>query len=166
MTLKLRTKNNLEPRIELLEDKKLVGLSKKMSLSDNKTAQLWRTFSPMINKIEGKISKERISMQIYPPSYFQNFDPYREFIKWATVEVETFNAIPEELKVYELDGGTYAVFDYRGSSNDRRIFEYIFGVWLPKSKYQLDDRPHFEVLGENYRNNDPTSEEEIWIPIK
>jgi AraC family transcriptional regulator len=29
----------------------------------------------------------------------------------------------------------------------------------------LDDRPHFEVLGEKYKNNDPTSEKEIWIPI-
>ena len=24
---------------------------------------------------------------------------------------------------------------------------------------------HFEVLGKNYKNNDPNSEEEIWIPI-
>jgi hypothetical protein len=30
----------------------------------------------------------------------------------------------------------------------------------------LDDRPHFEVLGSKYRNNDPESEEETWIPTK
>jgi predicted transcriptional regulator YdeE len=29
-----------------------------------------------------------------------------------------------------------------------------------------DDRPHFEVLGKNYKNNDPVSEEEIWIPVR
>ncbi|WP_339791455.1 GyrI-like domain-containing protein [uncultured Imperialibacter sp.] len=46
------------------------------------------------------------------------------------------------------------------------MFEYIFGTWLPASAYDLDDRPHFEVLGDNYKNNDPTSEEEIWIPIR
>lgn len=39
-------------------------------------------------------------------------------------------------------------------------------TWLPASDYNLDNRPHFEVLGEKYKNNDPTSEEEIWIPIK
>jgi AraC family transcriptional regulator len=38
--------------------------------------------------------------------------------------------------------------------------------WLPNSAYALDDRPHFEALGEQYKNNDPNSEEEIWIPIK
>jgi AraC family transcriptional regulator len=37
---------------------------------------------------------------------------------------------------------------------------------LPNSAYALDDRAHFEVLGEKYKNNDPSSEEEIWIPIK
>jgi len=30
----------------------------------------------------------------------------------------------------------------------------------------LDDRPHFEVLGDKYKNADPDSEEEIWIPIR
>jgi AraC family transcriptional regulator len=37
---------------------------------------------------------------------------------------------------------------------------------LPNSNYHLDDRPHFEILGEKYKNADPGSEEEIWIPIK
>ncbi len=37
---------------------------------------------------------------------------------------------------------------------------------LPNSEYELENRPHFEVLGEKYKNNDPNSEEEIWIPIK
>jgi AraC family transcriptional regulator len=43
---------------------------------------------------------------------------------------------------------------------------YIFNTWLPKSGYQLDRRPHFEILGEKYKNNNPDSEEEIWIPIQ
>jgi AraC family transcriptional regulator len=65
-----------------------------------------------------------------------------------------------------LTGGLYAVFDYKGLSTDNSIFQFIFGTWLPSSEYDLDDRPHFEVLGNKYKNNDPTSEEEIWIPIK
>jgi AraC family transcriptional regulator len=47
-----------------------------------------------------------------------------------------------------------------------KTFQYIFGTWLPNSEYVLDNRPHFEILGEKYKNDDPTSEEEIWIPIK
>jgi AraC family transcriptional regulator len=36
---------------------------------------------------------------------------------------------------------------------------------MPTSKFKIDDRPHFEVLGKKYRNDDKDSEEEIWIPI-
>jgi AraC family transcriptional regulator len=30
----------------------------------------------------------------------------------------------------------------------------------------LDNRPHFEILGEKYKQGSPDSEEEIWIPVK
>jgi len=43
---------------------------------------------------------------------------------------------------------------------------YIMSQWLPNSKYILDHRPHFELLGAKYKNNSPDSEEEVWIPIK
>jgi AraC family transcriptional regulator len=46
------------------------------------------------------------------------------------------------------------------------FFTYIFTRWLPASGYQLDNRPHFEILGDKYKNNDPESEEEIWIPVR
>ena len=75
--------------------------------------------------------------------------------------------MPEAMETFVLPGGLYAVFDYRGSSGDAaRIFRYIFAEWLPASDYLLDERPHFEVLGERYKNNDPHSEEEIWIPVE
>jgi AraC family transcriptional regulator len=70
------------------------------------------------------------------------------------------------MELFTLKGGLYAVFDYKGPSDDKSIFQYIYSTWVPKSKYKLDNRPHFEVLGEKYKNNDPESEEEIWIPIQ
>jgi AraC family transcriptional regulator len=44
------------------------------------------------------------------------------------------------------------------------VFLSIYSV--PASNYDLDDRPHFEILGDKYKNGDPNSEEDIWIPIK
>ena len=105
-------------------------------------------------------------MQVYPSTHFMNFKPTNEFVKWATVEVADHTNIPKDMEGFTLPGGLYAVFDYKGSSADPSIFQYIFGTWLPSSEYALDDRPHFEVLGEKYKNNDPTSEEEIRIPVK
>ncbi|RYE38364.1 MAG: GyrI-like domain-containing protein, partial [Sphingobacteriales bacterium] len=42
----------------------------------------------------------------------------------------------------------------------------IFTEWLPNSAYELDDRPHFELLGSKYKNDDAESEEEIFVPVR
>ncbi|PIB34211.1 AraC family transcriptional regulator [Reichenbachiella sp. 5M10] len=156
----------MQPRIEQLEEKKLVGVRLKMSMANNRTGQLWGSFMPRRSEIKNSLTKDVVSMQIYDATHFLNFNPQREFEKWATTEVSDFGMIPEGMESFVLPGGAYAVFDYKGSSADHSVFEYIFGRWLPNSRYELDDRPHFEVLGAKYKNNDPDSEEEIWIPIK
>ena len=137
-----------------------------MSLTNNRTGQLWGQFAPRIKEIKNKATEDKISIQIYPPLYYKDFRPNNEFEKWATIEVKDFGEIPIGMKSLILKGGLYAVFDYKGSSSNNSIFQYIFSEWLPNSEYLIDHRPHFEVLGSKYKNNDPNSEEEIWIPIK
>lgn len=156
----------MNPRIEKLAAKKLIGHHINMSLSNNQTGQLWGQFAPRIKEIQHRASADKISLQVYPPSYYSPFSPHTAFEKWATVEVTSFDNLPNGMKPFMLEGGLYAVFDYKGSSADPSIFQYIFSNWLPNSNYRVDDRPHFEVLGTKYRNNDPNSEEEIWIPIR
>jgi len=154
----------MEPRIEKLSEKKLVGMHLTMSLIDNKTFKLWSTFMPRRKEITNNYTNDLFSMQIYSHSYFAEFKPTTEFEKWATIEVTDFNAVPEGMETIVLEGGLYAVFDHKGQ--DTSIFEYIYGNWVPNSNYIIDDRPHFELLGEKYKNGDPNSEEEIWIPIR
>jgi len=156
----------MQPQIEILKEKKLVGKSLKMSLVDNKTGALWRSFMPRRKEITNAVSTDMYSMQVYDASYFDEFSPNKEFEKWALMEVTDFEEIPDEMTAFALIEGLYAVFHYKGLNTDTRIFEYIFTTWLPASKYMLDNRPHFELLGEKYKNADPNSEEDIWIPIK
>lgn len=156
----------LHPRIVNLQPKYLVGHKISMSLADNKTIQLWSQFGPQIKTVTNRVNEDKISMQVYDSDYYRDFSPTREFEKWALVEVQDFESIPAGLQSYKLKGGLYAVFDYQGSSSDIAIYQWIFSSWIPNSIYMVDDRPHFEVLGKNYKNNDPNSEEEIWIPIK
>lgn len=155
-----------EPRIRHLSDKKLVGIRMNMSLMHNRTGLLWSSFMPRKKEILNGISNELYSLQVYPSDYFLNFNPAATFEKWAAVEVQDFEFIPEGMMSFQLEAGLYAVFSYRGSNTDHRIFEYIYGEWIPHSEYQLDTRPHFELLGNKYKNGDPESEEEIWIPVK
>lgn len=156
----------IHPNIIQLKEKTLIGVSVEMSVQENKTAQLWGKFGPQIRQIEGRIGGDKYSLQVYPDDYFQAYSPAKPFVKWALVEVEKGAACPQGMEVFSLSGGLYAVFDYKGSSADPAIFQYIYSQWLPQSDYALDDRPHFEVLGDKYKNLDPESEEEIWIPIK
>ncbi len=156
-----------EPEIKHLTEKKLTGKNIVMSLSNNRTVELWKSFMPHRKEIGNAVSSELFSVQVYDSSLdFSTFSPTTTFKKWAAVEVANFDQVPDHMETFTLPGGLYAVFDYKGLNTDDSIFRYIFGTWLPNSDYDLDDRPHFEVLGDKYRNNDPMSEEEIWIPIK
>jgi len=156
----------MTPRIETTNEKKLVGNRLTMSFANYKVGELWQSFLPRKKEISNNISDDLISMVIYKPTHFADFKPTNEFERWATVEVADFDNVPTEMDTFVLPSGLYAAFDYKGSSVDNSIFQYILGTWLPSSDYVLDDRPHFEILGDKYKNNDPTSEEEIWIPIK
>ena len=153
-------------RIVDIPEKKLVGTRLSMSPANNKTGELWSSFMRKRKMIVNNLSGDLISMQIYPDNFFDYFNPENTFEKWAAIEVSDFMALPAGMETFVLSAGLYAAFDYKGLSTDNWIFQYIFGIWLPKSDYILDHRPHFEVLGDKYKNNDPNSEEEIWIPVK
>lgn len=155
----------MQPRLEVVKEKKLVGKRMKMSLAENKTFELWRSFMPERMKIQNKISGDLISMRVYnEPMQLQN--PDQQFDKWAAVEVTDFSSVPEGMECFTLPAGLYAIFDYKGLNTDSGIFIFIFTEWLPNSDYVLDDRPQFELLGAKYKNNDPDSEEEIYIPVR
>ena len=156
---------NIQPRIENLTQKKLAGKKLKMSLADNKTFDLRKSFRPRRKEIKNSLNDEMISMQVHNEP-LRIGDLSQEFEKWALVEVSDFEKIPNEMETFVLESGLYAVFYYKRLNTDNRIFIYIFGDWLPNSDYLLDERPHFEILGEKYKNGEPNSEEEIWIPIQ
>ena len=156
----------MKPRIEKLSEKKLIGLHTTMSLVDNKTGELWKNFMQRRREITNNVSNDLLSLQVYNPTHFQSFNPNTTFEKWALTEVSDFDFVPNGMEIFLLTDGLYAVFNHKGSGADTSIFQYIYGTWIPNSDYFLDDKPHFEILGENYKNADPNSEEEIWIPIK
>lgn len=156
----------MTPRIITTNEKKLIGKRLVMSFANYRVGELWKDFMPRRKEISNNLSSDLISMTIYNLNHFLDFKPTNEFEKWATAEVSDFDNVPNEMETLTLYGGLYAVFDYKGLNTDDAIYRYIFGEWIPKSGYELDDRPHFEILGERYKNNDPASEEEIWIPIK
>ena len=88
------------------------------------------------------------------------------FDEWAAVEVSNFTVVPNGMETYLVPGGVYAIFIIQGSaSQSSQTMEYIFGEWLPKSGYDLDNRPHLAIMGSDYKPDNPDAKEEIWIPV-
>lgn len=157
---------NLKPRVITISEMHFVGMSLTMSVANNRVAELWRSFGRRKKEIENVQSADSYSMEIYGADFFQAFDPHKEFEKWAAVRVSKGVSVPDGMRALTIPESMYAVFDYKGSSsNASGFYQQIYGVWLPASGYALDSRPHFAVMGEKYKNNDPESEEQVWIPI-
>lgn len=155
-----------EPKIVTTKSKILIGQSLEMSLTDNKTVTLFSNFMPKKKYIENKVSNAVFEVVLYNDTYFKNFNPSNTFTKWATVEVKEKEILTNGFEYLELTGGLYAVFNYKGLAKDfGNLMQYIFTDYLPKSKYALDNRPHYNVLGELTKRNSPDSEETVYIPI-
>jgi len=115
------------------------------------------------NEIDNRISDQLFSLQIYP----ENFTPNQSFTKYALAEVSDFDNIPNDFEAFQLEGGKYQVFTYKGKAeNGPEIFGYIFQKFIPENQFEVDDRPHFEIFGDDYNPSSEFAEEEIWIPIK
>lgn len=155
----------MKPIIKTFPTTKFIGKNLSFTYADYHVFELWSNFMPRRKEIQNVIGSELYNIQINPKDF--DFQPNTPFVKWAAVEVTSFDFIPDEMKTLEIEEGLYAVFSYKGDqSNVASFFNSIYTEWLPNSGYQLDNRPQFEILGEKYKNDSPESEEEIWIPIK
>jgi AraC family transcriptional regulator len=155
------------PEIRSLNEKKLVGISLKMSFTEIKTFQLWNSFMPRKKEILHPTGTAVWSLEIFPKNYFDHFDPSTIYDKWAAIEVNEFFQVPAGMQPLLVPAGKYAVFIHKGLNTEaENTYRHIFETWLPASPYKVDDRPHFAIMGDKYRKDDPSSEEEVWIPIR
>lgn len=155
----------MNPTIKTFPTTKFIGKNLTFTYTDYRVFELWSSFMPRRKEIQNAIGSDLYNIQINPENF--DFQPNTPFVKWAAVAVENFEVIPDEMETLEIPEGLYAVFNYKGDqSNAASFFNSIYTKWLPNSGYELDNRPQFEILGEKYKNNDASSEEEIWIPIQ
>ncbi len=165
----LKSNVTMTPKIVDIDKKKLVGLSILTSLANNKIPKLWNDFMLRIGEIKNNANTGCYEVNPFDSSFkIESFTKDKEFEKWATVEVHSFDGIPAGLKPLTIEGGKYAVFKHKGKmSNIQMSFDYAYGTWLPNSEYQLDARASFERYGAQYLGPDnPDSITELWIAIK
>jgi AraC family transcriptional regulator len=157
----------MTPRFETLQPTLLVGMYKTMSIANNSTQDLWQSFMSHHKTISNRSDAILYSVEVYPSlAYFKNFNPQAEFQKWAAVAVQSVTTIPENMQSLELKGD-YVVFTYKGLASEvYKAYQFIYSEWLPASKYELCNRPHFSKMDSAYNPKDPNSQEDLWIPVK
>lgn len=158
----------LHPKIISLETTTVVGMKQIMTFAQNTTPLLWRSFMPRRHEIDHKADNNLYSIEIFNnTSFFEQFNPTTAFEKWAAVKVTEVERVPDGMETITIPAGLYAVFQYKGKGSEAMpFFQAIYKDWLPNSGHILDNRPHFALMGEKYKNEHLDSEEEIWVPIK
>ena len=154
-------------RTEITPERKLVGKRQQMSFVKDTTGPLFASFMPHRHTISHRSNTDILCVQNYPEGFFRNFNPATSYEKWAGAEVNDLAIIPEGMESMIIPEGLYAVFLFRGTAAEAMpFFQNIYMNWFPGSEFEVDVRPHFDVLGAKYKHNSPDSEEEIWIPVK
>ena len=153
----------ITPTIVEFKGALLCGASTPMSLRSFTPWTLWAKVMPKLARVSHRCNADLISLRYFDgiPVFGPTTDP--SFTYWGGAEV---NCPSEGLEHLEIPAGTYAVFHYKGVSSDSNFWRYIYSQWLTNSPWELDDRPHFERLGAKYKNEDPNSEEDIYIRIR
>ena len=159
----------MTPKIITSQAILIVGLKADLTFMTNGpgTAKLAKQFMPKRNQILNRVGTDKFSIQIYNQFDLKTMSPNTVYQKWVGVAVTSFEAVPEGLETLVIDANKYAVFNFEGSPDGfLEAWQAIHTNWLPNSGYKLDDKPHFEILPEDYHPSNAFVKEEIWVPIK
>ena len=153
---------SMEPEIITRPAIKLVGIAAQYNNAELSLPTLWSAFRPYRDSIANRIGDD--SFGIYE-SYEEDGDDV-SFVYICSVPVANFDDVPEGMTTRELPEQLYARFIHRGPvANLEQTLKYIWGSWLPKSKYDYIEKPDFELYRSGYNPADPTSELYLHIPI-
>jgi len=154
----------MNPKIITIPKKEIIGLSAITQMGAHQDIPfLWKTFMPRKQEINNTVSKALIAMQIF--SLQDDGQPKANYTIWACTEVNGFSKLPKGMETYTIPKGEYAVFVHKGM-NASATYLQIMNEWLPTSGYEIDDRPHFQVMGDKYKNGSEASEEDFYVPVK
>lgn len=162
----------LKPEIICKDETLLLGITRNVNQSENIKygilSKVKKDFNKMVNSIENKVNAELYyAVYDYEPMDILKDDEEVNYKYYCCVEVTKYDNIPEQMVKMVIPPAKYAIFTYdtnektlNGMELSQPIYDYIDGIWLPNSGFELADTPDYEVINEkeNYIN--------IYISIK
>lgn len=161
---------NFSPEIVIFQPKSVVGFRFDMSIENNSIIEMWKKLNTQLAK-QKYISMNNNRYSIYETGGTclpNTFNKNSEATVFIGIETSCDSNIPEGMKLKEISGGKYAKFIHKGTvKNLLSTYYYIWGVWLPKSSFQLDDRDDLECYTEQFLGTEnEESQIEIYFPIQ
>lgn len=154
---------SMQPEIITRPPVKLVGIAKQYDNADLSLPKLWSAFRPYRDQIQNRVSDE--SFGIYEA--YQEHGDEVSFSYICCSAVDNFEQVPEGMVTRELSEQLYARFIHKGSISDLdKTLKYIWGSWLPKSDYEYEEKPDFELYPPGYNVMDPDCEMALHIPVR
>jgi AraC family transcriptional regulator len=149
----------MEPTFKSYPEFKAAGLKGVYTPETNvDIPMLWDRFNPLMDSIPNRVGAHAYGLCV--PVKTPEFEYY------AAVQVDSFDGLPADMLGVEVEAQDYAVFTHKGSlDNLRDTMAYIWGTWLPESKFTSPSNPDFELYGERFNPTIESSELDIYIPV-
>ncbi|MBA4364648.1 MAG: AraC family transcriptional regulator [Coprothermobacter sp.] len=154
----------MEPSIVRKAAFTVVGMEYHGRNENNEIPAPWQSFMPHMREISGQAHPhESFGLCIGDVDYKQT----GVFRYVAGQQVTEAAAVPEGMIAVTVPEATYVVFTHRGTLETlRQTYDYIYGTWLPTSSRELADTPDFELYDDRFDAASPSSEMDIYVPLK
>lgn len=86
----------------------------------------------------------------------------------ACITIPDDTVVEGEIGKMKLEGGQYGVAMFEVAPHEyKQAWDSLYGGWLPKSGFQPDDRPAFELyLSDGKDNPEGKVKVELWVPVR
>lgn len=154
----------MEPKIVELGAFTLVGLRYFGENKNQEIPKLWGEFNGKQNLIKSrKADSPYIGLCIMEPCTSDKF----EFEYVSGLMVDSTADMDPQFVARDVSASKYAVFTHKGLlKNLMETYQYIFGVWAKKTDHKINELLNFEWYDDRFKDNDPSSEFDIYIPIE
>jgi len=158
---------SIQPKIITKPEMTVIGISTVYQYDDFNLGKMWSVF---------KQRKAEITNMLPNTTGFGIYENYQEntgvdettvFTYLCCREVSSLNNIPEGMVGRVIPEQMYAVFTHKGTvDNMDNTLRYIWGDWLPASRYSYANKPDFELYSKKFIPDNKKSEIDLYIPIK
>lgn len=150
---------------------KVMGYEYYGSNQNDEIKILWNRFSKTLHSEPALNSNRVTDVETYLGvcEHVEAYDPEKSVFSYLVcLEINQIpNIVPEDMVIKEIPTQDYVVFTHIGSPNSlEATYQYIYGTYFYKTDFELVDAPDFELYDHRFSPESPTSELDIYIPVR